>query len=442
MKKNNITCIESSHQQQPSFSSTKTTTAEPDFHLPDDCWEHVFTFLDGGDFNSLSLVSKHFLSITNRLLLSITVFSPPPSLLSRIFQRFSSLNSLDLWFDPCNLDAGIALALRDRATLKSLSIFMIKLNDAKYLDIDVTAMYIDSFMSLKGLNCLNLCNSKISDDLLYSIAREPLPLKRFVIKHCTGYTYNGIYSLLSNCQSIQHLGFQDDDFLDNDHVDALSLLLPDLVSINLSHCRNLTESALFALIRNCHSLREITMEGKYNTRRENVEKYDALKGFHMNPLLKFLHLANNSFIYNESLILFASIFPNLELLDLSFCKRISEQGICQILSRCHRIRHLNLESCIGVRRLKMNFAVHQLEVLNLSGTRVDDKTLYEISKSCCGLLQLLLRCCPLVTKKGVVCVVVRCTQLKKIDLADCDNVHADDVVSMISLRSSLKIKKR
>jgi hypothetical protein len=57
----------------------------------------------------------------------------------------------------------------------------------------------------------------------------------------------------------------------------------------------------------------------------------------------------------------------------------------------------------------------------LSYTQVDDETLYVISKSCRGLLQLSLEDCYFVTEKGVNHVVENCTQLKDINWNDCGN---------------------
>jgi len=54
----------------------------------------------------------------------------------------------------------------------------------------------------------------------------------------------------------------------------------------------------------------------------------------------------------------------------------------------------------------------------LSNTKVDDETLYEISKNCPRLLQLLLELCNDVTEEGVKHVVENCTQLKEIYLGD------------------------
>ncbi|PNX83559.1 F-box/LRR-repeat protein [Trifolium pratense] len=162
-------------------------------------------------------------------------------------------------------------------------------------------------------------------------------------------------------------------------------------------------------LRNCPSLSEIKMERIGSDIVENFESfaefgvYPQLKSLYLEcttfttriltyfesfvefgvyPQLKSLYLGNNtSWLSDESIIMFASIFPNLQLLDLNSCNRISE--------------------------------VPNLEVLNLSNTNVDDETLYVISKNCCGLLKLLLDQCGGFTKKGVKHVLKNCRQLRE-----------------------------
>ncbi|KAL5072321.1 hypothetical protein RYX36_011306 [Vicia faba] len=401
--------------------------AEAVYNLPVDCWELIFTFLIINDddilihyVKTLSLVSKPFLSLISRLILSITISDPTPSFLRRLFHRFSNLNSLHLSF--YHLDAAVASSLRNRPTLKSLSISYFDPDDENY----VISHFLDSLLTLKGLTCLDLLGLQISDDFLSSIATEGLPLNKFVLRSCTGYSYDGICFLLSKCSGIQHLSFHRNDFLNDHHIAQLSLFLGALVSIRLSDCWNLTKSALFALIRNCSSLSQITMEG---IGTKSIHSSNSFKDFHVNAQLKSLCLTYDSSINDANIFLFASIFPNLELLDLSSCDGISERGICQVLTSCCKIKHLNLSDCRQAWLLRMNFVTPQLEVLNLSGTPVDDITLYQISKSCSGLLHLSLRCCKHVTEKGVMHVVQNCTQLKEIDLKFCYKVDADVVVS-------------
>jgi F-box/leucine-rich repeat protein 2/20 len=151
----------------------------------------------------------------------------------------------------------------------------------------------------------------------------------------------------------------------------------------------------------------------------------SLVEFGVYPQLKSLYLGDNSWLSDEIITLFGSIFPNLKLLDLNSCNDISE-GICQVLKRCRNIRHLNLADCSKVMLLGVNFVVPNLEVLNLSNTDVDDETLYVISNNCRGLLLVLLNNCHCVTKKGVKHLVENCSHLE---------VHGYIPSSLVNLQS-------
>ncbi|KAK2420109.1 F-box/LRR-repeat protein [Trifolium repens] len=299
-----------------------------------------------------------------------------------LFHLFSNCKHLEeVIMSGCEeiTHTGLASALRERPTLSSLWFSFTK-DDQVF----ATSYLIHSLVSLKGLTSLILFYLNISDELLYSIAREGLPLIRFDLRRCFNYSYNGIFCLLSKCQRIQHLNLQNADFLEDQHVVQLSPFLRHLVSINLSDCPELTKSALFTLAKNCPSLSEIKME---RIRSKSKQKSDSLVEFGVYPQLKSLYLGENSWLNDEILIM---------------------------LRKCSKIRHLNLAGCSRVNLLGLNFAVPKLEVLNLSDTKVDDETLYVISKSCCGLLQLLLEKCYRVTENGVKHVLEKCTKLRKI----------------------------
>jgi F-box/leucine-rich repeat protein 2/20 len=139
-----------------------------------------------------------------------------------------------------------------------------------------------------------------------------------------------------------------------------------------------------------------------------VKNSDSLEEIGVYPKLKSLYFGGNSWLSDESIIMFASIFPNLKLLDLNYCNDIFE-GICQVLRKCCKIRHLNLAYCSRVNLLGMNFVVPNLEVLNLSNTNVNDETLYMISKNCSVHLRLILDHCSGVTEKGL----QNCRQLRE-----------------------------
>lgn len=199
----------------------------------------------------------------------------------------------------------------------------------------------------------------------------------------------------------------------------------------------LTHLSLFALVKNCPSLSEIKMNYT-SIGKQCVENSNSLLDFVVNPQLKSLYLAHNSCLRDENLIMFASIFPNLQLIDLSYCDNISDKSICQVLKRWSKIRHLNLAHCSRVKLYGMNIRVLKLEVLSLIDTRVDDEALHVISKSCCGLLQLLLQNCEGITETGVKHVVKNCTRLREINLRGCNKVHYNVVAPMVFSRPSLR----
>ncbi|CAL5210470.1 unnamed protein product [Lathyrus oleraceus] len=541
-------------------------------YLDDDCWEYVFKFIFNDDdddnrsyFKSLSIVNKQFLSITNRLRLSLTVWNPTCRLFSRLFPRFINLISLDLscyyglinnvlvqisrfplkitslnlsnqpniparglrafsrnittltslicsniasfstadlllishcfpslqeldlsnsindfklnadismvfpklrkvkvnfygrnhtftypWFlqvcknsefledvvmSNCSqlTHHGIASAILERPTLKSLSISWMSSKG------DISSHFINSVVSLKDLTCLNLSYSLISDDLLSSIATRGLPLKKLVLQYSRGYSYAGIFCLLSKCQSIQHLDLQNAYFLNDQHVVELSMFLGDLMSINLSRCGMLTELSLLSLVSNCLSLSEIKMnDTRIGIGREGVLNSNSFEDFVVSPQLKSLSLTHSSWLRDESIKMFASIFPNLQFLNLSNCTNISEEGIFHVLRRCCKIRLLNLASCLQVKLHGMNFEVPQLKVLNLSNTNVDDETLCVVSKNCSRLLQLILQNCDDITKEGIKHVLNNCTQLREINLMYCCKLVLNIVDEMIFSRPSLR----
>ncbi|KAK7294036.1 hypothetical protein RJT34_16919 [Clitoria ternatea] len=330
---------------------------------------------------------------------------------------------------------GIASAIRERPGLCSLSVD--NFTGSKRLDFSrphVTSSFVSSLVSLKGLNCLDLSCSSISDELLCCVADEGLPLRKLVLQHCCSFSYVGIFSLLSKCQLVQHLDLQNAEFLNDQHVEELSVFLANLVYIDVSGCASLTDSALFTLAGSCHLLNEIKM-GATHIGKERVE--GPLVGCGANFQVTALHLGHNKYLRDENVKMFASIFPSLQLLDLSFCQDISE-GVVETLKMCHEIRHLKLALCSGVGLLGLNFQVPNLVELNLSRSVIEDEALYVVSKYCGGLAYLHLEDCCRVTAKGVRQVVENCTQLREINLKSCYNVAASVVTWMVFSRPSLR----
>ncbi|XP_045830699.1 uncharacterized protein LOC123921993 [Trifolium pratense] len=96
-------------------------------HVPDELWEFIFKFLSHDDHHTLkalSIVSKQFLSITNRLRFSLAVIDQTIPFLPRLFQRFPNLTLLNL-------------ILRDKNNY-----FRVNRNQISTFPIDIKSLYL------------------------------------------------------------------------------------------------------------------------------------------------------------------------------------------------------------------------------------------------------------------------------------------------------------
>ncbi|XP_057454113.1 uncharacterized protein LOC130745759 [Lotus japonicus] len=341
------------------------------------------------------------------------------------------LEELVIFQCPLLTQRGIASAIRQRPGLRSFSVELTK-------SVIVTKSFIGSLVSLKNLTCLDFKDSCISDKLLCSVAEEGLPLRKLVLNRCRNYTYSGILYLLSRCQFVQHLGLQYAEFLNDQLLTELSIFLGSLISIDIRRCGILTDSPLFALIRNCPLLNEIKLEGT-DIGKKKVKYSNSFMNCFVNPQVKSLHLAWNPSLRDESIKMLSSICPNLQMLDLNYSggNQISE-AVVGVLRRCCKMRHLILGYHSRVKLHQMNFDVPNLEVLSFASSGIDNQTLSVVSKNFCGLLYLDLYNCRSVTTKGVREIVENCKNLREINLSHCYKVNGSVVAWMVSSRPSLR----
>ncbi|CAJ2663962.1 F-box/LRR-repeat protein 3-like [Trifolium pratense] len=446
--------------------------AAVDYSLPNECWETIFKFLINNDYgnvddnnnhhiHSLSAVSKQFLSITNNLLFSLNVrtnFKPsvtiinckptvnindfirPSNFLSRLIRRFSNLNSLHLTGNNLN-NTLCKISRLPFFTLKSL-----------HLNFKLTHFRIE--FPTEGLRLVSQ-NITTLTSLTFSHLRSLSSTYLLLIAECFPLLEQLNLNLNLN---LDYHGRSHDSLL-IEGVKALSSSLLKLRKVDLTNHYYINDQCLCYLFKNWKFLEEAIIIGCKHLTNNGItsalSERPTLRSFSFSGSSYFLlYAAKNSIacpqltslaftsykLSNRGIVglLFASIFPNLQLLDFSACPDLYEDDICQVLTNCTEIRQLNLAKASRMKLRVMNFDVPNLEVLNLSHTEVDDEALYVISKSCRGLLKLLLEHCCHVTEEGLNYVVENCTQLREINLNGCQKVHANVIASMVLSRPSLR----
>ncbi|KAJ4718575.1 putative F-box/LRR-repeat protein [Melia azedarach] len=496
---------------------------EKSLDLPQECWELIFNSLDEQrHFESLSLVSRRFLSITNYLRFHLKITDPAIPFLPQLFNRFQNVKKIDLLEFQGDLNSILCMISRSGLDLESVNISKQKrfpliglrelgtrmknlkelncskirsLQDSDLVAISETCSFLEvldisypeadsnflsdrsldlesssgfvtdfgilalsgnlkrlnkidlsvngigipsidscfkeSFAYARGLCEIDMSNSFISDELLCLLAEACLPLKKLVLSHCYNFTLAGISFVLSKYQSLEYLNLEGANFLDDESMIGLSRFLCSLNSINLGFCSKLTNSTFFTILRDCPSLTEIKME------TTNLGLDDFMTDLVVNPRVKSLHLARNGNLSDQFLRRVALLCPNLQMLDVSHCSGITEEGIGEILRSCE-LKHLEINACRQVYDLGIAFELPKLEVLRALGSGFNDDSLLTVANTCCRILHLDLENCLNVTTNGVREVVENCRTLREINLRWCDGVNIDIVAWMVFSRPSLR----
>ncbi|KAK2420193.1 F-box/LRR-repeat protein [Trifolium repens] len=222
--------------------------------LPDECWEIIFKFIiDDDDYdtrhsrvtrkflhlNSLSLVSKQFLSITNRLRFSLSLAFTLPfdsyklTVLHSFFKRFTNLNSLNLTW--CRIDLSNFLIKISCFPLNQLT--SLNLSNQDTIPANGLRAFSQKITTLTSLTCSQIDFLDTSD--LFLIA-ECFPL----------------LEELDLCWPLRCKNYG--SYVDG--VEALSIALIKLRKVNITRFP-INNQSLFHLFNNCKYLEEVIMFG-------------------------------------------------------------------------------------------------------------------------------------------------------------------------------------
>ncbi|XP_022748101.1 F-box/LRR-repeat protein 20-like [Durio zibethinus] len=347
------------------------------------------------------------------------------------------LQDFTLWCYRNNgvTEKGIGFLLRNRPNLEALSIGNIK------MDSPLSTITIEHSIShAKALTSLEFSRMDVSDMLLIAVAKAELRLTKFVLHFCKKFTVTGLLMVLSNCQ-LTKLGIVESDIADVDMELVLSRDVSKLTHIEIKRCQ-VTSSTLFLLSTRCPSLLEIRMkqialDGQINDGGNNF------------PLLKNHSVQNlclkHCRISDKLVKQLGLIFPNLKVLDLSYCCRFTSTGIEAILKSCKLIRKLILREYLNKKIIEEDnseLPEVNLEDLSLSWTGIDDKGLAAIAKRCPRLVSLEVSHCDYVTTEGIKQIVNNITTLKYLYMRGCDGVNSGDLLEwMLSTGNLASLKK-
>ena len=145
------------------------------------------------------------------------------------------------------------------------------------------------------------------------------------------------------------------------------------------------------------------------------------------PNLQSLNLAWCSNITDASLSEVARGCSTLHTLDLTDCSNITDASISEVARRCSNLQSLNLTQCENITDTSVIEVARQcsnLHTLNLScyGSNITDASLSEVARRCSNLQSLNLEYCSNITDASISEVARRCSNLHTLDLWGCNDI--------------------
>ncbi|KEH41769.1 putative leucine-rich repeat domain, L domain-containing protein [Medicago truncatula] len=216
----------------------------------------------------------------------------------------------------------------------------------------------DSLQSLESLN-LNVCQ-KISDTGIEAITSCCPQLKTFSVYWNVRVTDTGLLHTARNCKHIVDLNISGCKNISDRGVQLVADNYPKLESLNLTRCVKLTDAGLKELLQKCLSLQSLNLYAVSSFTDEAYRKICLL------TRLTFLDLCGAQNLSDQGLQSISKC-KNLVSLNLTWCVRVTDEGVIAIAQSCTSLEFLSLFGIVGV----------------------TDKCLVALSKSCSNSITTL-----------------------------------------------------
>ncbi|XP_060206558.1 uncharacterized protein LOC132634305 [Lycium barbarum] len=347
-------------------------------YFPEECWEQIFNRIHRqSDLESVSLVCKQFLALTNRMRLRLSLIHNNDTL-SKIILRFPNLNSIDL----SDFLGDDDLVLFELANCVSYIPNLRQLDFSGQIRLPIEGLKElgREFKGLRVLKCGKL--AIINDSYLNTIAESFPFLEELDIS----------YPRLGGPFSVTDSG-----------IEASSGNLRNLRKINISGNYGITDRSLVALSINCLNLQAIevkgtsvTLEGILSIQRAcaslswiSVSKiHNGLGLATSSRSLQTLEVSD-SIVTDEFLFLMARASLPLSRLSLSKCTNFTLSGISSLLCAYQSLKCLSLVDVSFLTDESMNDLSQYLQSLvtvDLRGcVKLTISTFFTLARNCPSL---------------------------------------------------------
>jgi len=266
--------------------------------------------------------------------------------------------------EPTRQEIGRRANPKERKKEKEAQVFKEGIDDIQQQAGNIFAEM--SAQSMTRLRVMILNFMRISDDKLY----DELDLRQFAID--SGETITNVV------------------------IQELCVVQPDLVKLNMTDCRNVSDVGMWAIARHLVKIKELILAGCHQITSVGL----------------------------RSISLRCS---NITVLNFNNCHLLDDIALSVIATGAWHIEELYLRGCVGVTDTgvgKFARASERLRILDLNGCsnvgEFGDRALKEIGTFCTMLTHLDFSGCKRVEDQGIRAVAVGCTNLRQLCISGCE----------------------
>lgn len=346
---------------------------------------------------------KNILELPNSIVLNIFKYLTIPQRLcyvARVCTKWYELSKdHSLWHHICFQDLThmwITDEILDKVTSYSNHVVHLDLSNIMGFTLNGISALLKKcrhlvYLSLKGCCCL--------PDFTFRLISQNLPdLEQLYLDDCFGVTNETMIEIFINCPKLTHVSVSSQ--LNSEAVLTLAEHCPHLKLLNISHCEAV--DALAELFQKCTQLENINISNCPLTDRHlmYLSKLSNLKHIYLNSVnmsskaakeiaknctkLQTLSLCFNKCVDDDCIATVARYARNLKVLKCIRCS-ITDQGLTAIGEHCHNLQKLDVSFCNKISNEGVNFVSNKCDKLHFLGLfsceNVETDFLLELEKT-------------------------------------------------------------
>lgn len=357
--------------------------------------------------------------------------------LARIPSACLGLKTVDLSHNPNVTDdvlAQLAKYCRKLASLYLQYCTFITDTGVQMLAVEVNH---DSLTSLDLSGCVLL-----SDHSITALGQLCRKLRRLNLKAVNRVTEEGVTSLTHNCWDLKYLCLEDMyNLMDSAFVFDFSVdgrraveanMLGCLTDLNLHDCNRLTDTAVDHIMKRACSIGSLNLAGCCNLTDAACSfiVHDSVTRSRRGASLTSLNLGYCLNITDQGVALLAESLTRLQYVNFAGCVQLTDGGVFTLVSTCTRLQEIVLAQCKQITDKSLCHLADFLwiEVLDVSHcNKISDDGVEVIALEFAGLHRISLTRCSRLTDRTLDVLSMYCLNLKEAVLRQLPNCSSSAI---------------